>query len=426
MVTQCSWQASSQTRAGTSTTTPTSSPHCFAAYDANSDGALDHEEYSALCNDLSIDFTNSKDDFTLLCEHVNPTAHPGGMTTEGLRAVAGDLLEGNSSVIKNMVSAKHAKKSVLKKSCHMCAEKKVDEGVGLEEQLKIDRPAVLARLMSLWRGKEGDILDEMMENYKAPVEGEGKMMVLAAAAEELFKTKTEVYPGRNCVDLLNMALYTMAGPDIDAVMSFSGVPEYNEANHAEWEEYKTTHKDRNGAMFSAINWAMRMAAGDPTGSGEAWETVGKWIKTICLFMAMCERTPSQVKGVLSRGLAALPQVVIDSHNSLVAGSEVDWGAPSSCALDPTVAENYVNGAAANATKGSGGSVLFTITTNTRGIPLQRISKYPKEAEVLLAPMSSFRVFYRGAKQANSSIISIEMGCLGESTDAKYYAGAGHR
>eukprot|EP01064_Diplonema_japonicum_P030573 TRINITY_DN5225_c0_g3_i1.p1 TRINITY_DN5225_c0_g3~~TRINITY_DN5225_c0_g3_i1.p1 ORF type:complete len:735 (+),score=192.15 TRINITY_DN5225_c0_g3_i1:46-2205(+) len=392
----------------------------FTAYDENDDGALDHEEYSALCNDLSIESPNSQEDFTLLCEHVNKAPHKGGMTTEGLRAVAGDLLAGKADLINQLVSAKRAGKSVLRTSNQVNIDKMNEASKGAAQaSLKIDKHAVLRRLIKMWEAKKGDILDEMLANYKAPVEGEGKLLLLAEVARKLKEAKSTMYPNRNRIDLLNMALYTMAGPDIDMVMSYPGVPEYDEMNTAQWDEYKTTHKDRNGAMFSAINWAMRMASADPKGTGEAWDTVGKWIKTICLFMSLCGTMEAGVRGMLSRGLAALPQSVVDLHNGVVAGEEIVWGAPSSCATDPTVAENYVNGAAANATKGSGGSVLFSISSAQRGIPLQSISKYPKEAEVLLSPLSTFKIFYRGLRSAPNStdIVSIEMASFNSSNTA---------
>lgn len=117
------------------------------------------------------------------------------------------------------------------------------------------------------------------------------------------------------------------------------------------------------------------------------------------------------KGVLYRGLAGLPPHVREAHSKLAEGDEIQWAAPSSCAANPKISRDYVRGAAANATKASGGTVFFTIEQGTQsGLPLQDISKYPREAEVLLPPLTHFEVVHAtlGGKKLPEDTVSIRL------------------
>eukprot|EP01063_Lacrimia_lanifica_P009609 TRINITY_DN16552_c0_g1_i1.p1 TRINITY_DN16552_c0_g1~~TRINITY_DN16552_c0_g1_i1.p1 ORF type:complete len:2301 (+),score=750.59 TRINITY_DN16552_c0_g1_i1:377-6904(+) len=261
-----------------------------------------------------------------------------------------------------------------------------------------------------------------------------------------------------------MALYTMAGPDIDALMGFDGVPVYNSEDPTEWNDYlKKAGKARNGAIFSAINWASRTAlAPDLKQRDEAWVTLNKWLKYVGLLLALCadprgrgkgeqlwkkvnrkhatkvslgrlraavldneemtqifaelipkweqrsyddeigkeeflsffaEADPENHKEVtVARGIAGLPIEVIDAHENMLRGQEIHWPAPSSCAFDQHVSESYIKGEGANTLKASGGgSILFLISKASVGLPLQAISQYPKEAELLVPPLTTMEI-----------------------------------
>eukprot|EP01062_Namystynia_karyoxenos_P045257 TRINITY_DN33590_c0_g1_i1.p1 TRINITY_DN33590_c0_g1~~TRINITY_DN33590_c0_g1_i1.p1 ORF type:complete len:636 (+),score=119.88 TRINITY_DN33590_c0_g1_i1:60-1967(+) len=290
-------------------------------------------------------------------------------------------------------TAARAVARALRNSKGVCAEKQADGqgykgGVTAEAVLRAGNTLRLA-----YERKEGDVIDELACNLKAPEEieaGHAKPLVLAAAARHLHMTRGGAagLRGRSAVELLVLALYTMAGPDIDALMTYPDVPEHDPGDTRPWQRY-VTHKSptRNAAIFSTVNWAMRTAE---SGDEAALDTIRRWSKYLGLLHAFCCKGPGAPRP-LARGLAGLPREVVEKHARLQQGDMLHWAAPSSCALDPRVSESYVRGAAANAVKHGGGSVLFSIKGVRCGLPLQAISKYPGEAEVLLPPFTHFKV-----------------------------------
>ena len=316
------------------------------------------------------------------------------------------------------------------------------------------------KIVTEWHGKSCSILEELAENLIVP-NSEDPMKIIAEAAVDLHRTKGGAYPDRNMVELLVMGSYTMAGPDIDSLLKFDNVPIFESEAQDEWNTYCMAHKNRNGAVFGAINWAGRTAVSQISEQkSEAWGTIHKWVKYLGLLLALCSderggdgsvifdridvkncghvtkhqlrqhmRTHPAVRSrvgshsvdwdegpgtdiitrdeflaswkagdpassddlVLARGITGLPDEVYNAHKSMAIGSSLHWPAPSSCAVDPSVSEAYIRGDAANANKKAGKSILFRISGSKWGLPLQSISKYPKEAELLLPPLTSFTV-----------------------------------
>eukprot|EP01059_Diplonema_ambulator_P010341 TRINITY_DN20339_c0_g1_i1.p1 TRINITY_DN20339_c0_g1~~TRINITY_DN20339_c0_g1_i1.p1 ORF type:complete len:718 (+),score=161.18 TRINITY_DN20339_c0_g1_i1:44-2155(+) len=244
-------------------------------------------------------------------------------------------------------------------------------------------------LASTYHDKPGDLLDELANNLVAPKElntSSQKTQLLAVAAYHLHETKGRCYPSRSPLDLLVMSLYTMTGPDIDTLFTFSDVPDFD-TQREEWDAYGGRHPDRNKAIFSEINWAMRTATLPPNLADSAWQTLFKWCKYICVITGLSSIVGASPSTELARGLAGLPQWVVEKHRKLKKGDHINWPSPSSCALDRKVSEAYIRGDAANAVKAEGHSILFILRRMKWGIPLQDISKYPKESEVLVPPLS---------------------------------------
>eukprot|EP00659_Diplonema_papillatum_P019426 gene19426-29937_t len=300
---------------------------------------------------------------------------------------------------------------------HFCATLSEDEVVAFGK-----------RLAKEWRRKDGDLVDELCANLVAPPSAPSKLSVIAEAARFLADTKGGKYPQSNRLELLVMALYTMAGPDIDALMGFDHVPTYDEKNKGPWDQYNRSHsKSRNSAIFSAVNWAMRTAA-DPKKEGskeheEAWTVCRKWIKYIGLLVAICVgEDPNDTKSssssssadtpVVARGIAGLPPDIFEAHKRMKEKDIVSWPAPSSCAFDRSVSEAYIKGEAANANKSGGGSVLFLVSEARWGISLQNISKYPKEAEMLIPPFSKFKIKFKQVDSSMGDAVVLKMKCKG--------------
>ena len=243
--------------------------------------------------------------------------------------------------------------------------------------------AVAAFLAAQWEAKPGTVLDEVLANLDGPLEN--KVLIVAKAAQTLQAkvARHSGYKRHNLMELFVMTLYTMAGPDIDRLMGYPDAPDSDD------KEAWAAYKPRNSAMFSAVNSAMRAAASAETLNTSAWPgcDVQRWAKTIVLLIALANRDES---AATSRGLAGLPQTVMDTHLALRPGETLVWPSPSSTALDPHVARAYILGEANNATKTAGGVLLFELKVRC-GLHLQEVSKYPKEAELLLPPLCELAV-----------------------------------
>ncbi|KAJ9460494.1 hypothetical protein DIPPA_25264 [Diplonema papillatum] len=309
---------------------------------------------------------------------------------------------------------------IWKKTAGINVEKSKAQSATAEPEVDLAGAAV--RFRRLWKEKKDEttfrrftILDELVQNLKVPRmcdTPELKLLALAQAVHMLNKTKGEIAPRsvkgkkRDRLEVFVMALYTMAGFDIDRMLLFPGVPDPDE----DMDSYLQRHsKSRNSAPFREMNVSVRQAVlkVDETRehlleeSEKAWLVMGKWVKTIGLLYALCHDThpdPSMDGGgfaetcpSLFRGLAGLPEDVLLMHDRLKQGSTLHWPAPSSCAKDEEVATSYINGEFANASKSKGGTALYTVRDVRRGIPLSEISQYPQEAEILVAPFTTFKV-----------------------------------
>ena len=91
------------------------------------------------------------------------------------------------------------------------------------------------------------------------------------------------------------------------------------------------------------------------------------------------------KQTLYRGIVASWYDVMDEYP---VGTAFRWPSFTSTSNDKSVAVEFAMGLS---NRGSGGPVLFEIETATRGAPILRWSKYPKEGEVLLQPYQGFQV-----------------------------------
>eukprot|EP01062_Namystynia_karyoxenos_P039209 TRINITY_DN2852_c0_g2_i1.p1 TRINITY_DN2852_c0_g2~~TRINITY_DN2852_c0_g2_i1.p1 ORF type:complete len:708 (+),score=170.69 TRINITY_DN2852_c0_g2_i1:69-2192(+) len=282
-----------------------------------------------------------------------------------------------------------------------CEEKQKENRAAPSGKTAAEMAALAHWLVAEWHRKPGTVLDELLANLRAPEEIEAapelKVQVLALAAEHLAKNKGHHYRGACRIELVAMLLYTMAGPDIDALMTFADVPDYD-TQRAAWSAYQSEKSpQRNGAIFGAINWAMRTAGAPPPvpcpeGSDTAqFKELRRWVKYITLLLALASKEGGAASATLARGLAGLPDHIVAEHAALQKGAAFCWPAASSCAFDRSVSEAYIRGEAANATKQSGGGVLFLLRKARWGLHLQNISKYPKEAELLLPPLTEFVV-----------------------------------
>ena len=358
----------------------------ITAYSDEGSDTLSREDYEDLCRDtgLSDDFDAMKDKAT------------GMVTTRSLRRKADRLLQENEEVLREIALSKRAAKMTLQTSDEVCDAKAGGAAMPTLSSLQADLPAVAKRLSSAFTNKPKGVLEELCWNLVAPPHVD-KLLLLSEAAAQLARTKGGLYPGKCKVQLLLMVLYTMSGPDIDALMGYNDVPDYAKEKE-KWKAYTEENKDRNKALFSEVNGLMRGVADIAKCD---WRAVSRWVKCICHLHALCtsSRQTDCTRTPLSRGITGLPGSVVSAHTLLKPGDSFTWTAPSSCAVDPKIAVDYLMGNAANAqTPGSGGgakgerdSILFSVEGKIPALALSSISKYPKEAEMLVPPLSSLRL-----------------------------------
>eukprot|EP00756_Hemistasia_phaeocysticola_P053795 Hpha_TRINITY_DN29744_c0_g1::TRINITY_DN29744_c0_g1_i1::g.2662::m.2662 len=84
-----------------------------------------------------------------------------------------------------------------------------------------------------------------------------------------------------------------------------------------------------------------------------------------------------------RGLSGLPPERVQGHRKLRPGQFVGWVAPTGVSLDPRVAREFA--------KDRETSVLFQLRGVSEFIPLQEVSQYPDEKDLLIAPFSTWEV-----------------------------------
>eukprot|EP00659_Diplonema_papillatum_P003699 gene3699-5755_t len=270
--------------------------------------------------------------------------------------------------------------------------------------------------------READLLDEFSRNLRTrypPKSAAHKREVLVrfsygarvlAGRKEVIRLKKR-RPLLKSAELLVLWLYTAHGVDIDAFLGFE-VPAAGDVNgrRAYVKRYKTDAKCdgrlRNGCVFAEVNWALREIGGQgPAASAEAMDVARRWpVFIIVLRRAalLCQgafdlathnvpynpRSPSTASTVprLFRGFGGLPHGPFAGMTSVPKGAVLTWPAFTSCAVDRSVSLSYIDGSAANAAAKKGHAVLFEINDAVLGCPLQHISQYPEEKEVVLPPM----------------------------------------
>eukprot|EP00754_Rhynchopus_humris_P006072 Rhum_TRINITY_DN12971_c0_g1::Rhum_TRINITY_DN12971_c0_g1_i1::g.55714::m.55714 len=284
--------------------------------------------------------------------------------------------------------------NALRQSASVCKDKAADSTTPATF-VSPKAAQVLGRWIAReWRNKKGSVLTELVANLKSPLKD--KVVIVAKAGrllqervlhEQVGNPDTPM-AGLGKAELFVMSLYTMAAPDIDLLMGYTDAPSADE--QAAWDAYKP----RNEAFFRVVNSALRAAGTATHLRPDEWPfcDIRKWVKTIVLLSAVASVPRSAAAGALdlSRGLAGLPGHIVRDHAGLRRGDNLIWTAPSSCALDPSVSRSYIKGEAANAVKTSGGTLLFELRSSC-GLMLQTVSKYPREAEVLLPPLSCLRI-----------------------------------
>ena len=129
------------------------------------------------------------------------------------------------------------------------------------------------------------------------------------------------------------------------------------------------------------------------------------------FMHLLAKADPNAQGdLVARGITGLPEEVYQTHAAMGSHGELHWPSPASCAFDRQVSESYIRGEGSNANKKKGSSILFLVSGTTWGLPLQAISQYPKEAELLLPPLCTFSLTKTETKSSLGGALVMELKC----------------
>ena len=344
--------------------------------------------------------------------------------------------------VRKRQNADKSMEEVQKKS-DACDGSKILHATGGYSPLAGDRAAVLKEmtffgetLQKWYTEKQGDLLDELRTNLRVPTGGDASSAIAGLAFSlKSEHHETELYRHLNELELVVLRGYTQCPFDIDRDMGWPDAPppesayeeekakryreEYQKANTSwMWEEASGGRSYRNGSLYAAVCSALR-DQGPGGGRGEWSERLIKmWIKWIAT-LARVSSTDQPCQEVLWRGLGGggLTREIVERHQAFGSNEVLSWPAPSSASYNYEMSRSYAFGTAVNSTaklsEKRPGTLMFNMK-KAMGIPIQSISQYPKEQEVLLCPLSLFAVHNVTADASNpfDCGADIEMECLG--------------
>eukprot|EP01062_Namystynia_karyoxenos_P000706 TRINITY_DN10268_c0_g1_i1.p1 TRINITY_DN10268_c0_g1~~TRINITY_DN10268_c0_g1_i1.p1 ORF type:complete len:2135 (+),score=759.37 TRINITY_DN10268_c0_g1_i1:106-6405(+) len=291
---------------------------------------------------------------------------------------------------------------------------------GTSEEVSGDMQRFAQRLMEWYDRKPGTLMDELSANLRVPPDlGAADAVACIAAGLASQERLRKDYPNASPLELLVLRQYTQRPIDIDRDLGWADVPppaadaedpqlERSRADYEarytswDWAEERDGERCRNGSVFGPVCSAMRDQG--PGGQRRDWseKVLQRWIKWICTVSACCATrcgAPEPPAGdMLYRGLGGggVSEEVVAKHRALTPGGLLCWPALSSCSSDRAQSREYMLGTAANSTAAPNAQNPGTIFVRIRGaaphgLPLQQLSQYSREAELLLAPLVHFTV-----------------------------------
>eukprot|EP01059_Diplonema_ambulator_P004423 TRINITY_DN14121_c0_g1_i1.p1 TRINITY_DN14121_c0_g1~~TRINITY_DN14121_c0_g1_i1.p1 ORF type:complete len:1912 (+),score=565.61 TRINITY_DN14121_c0_g1_i1:33-5768(+) len=201
-------------------------------------------------------------------------------------------------------------------------------------------PSLLSELILMWFDKDGDVLDELMENLVLPDEASA-LAVLAHLSAVLADRHSD--QPRNWAEILVLVLLTLESYDIDRICLLSGTPPLL-STLAEKDEYVLrTEITRNASILHMLcmslgsmadyqhsatlaanaSKAKRAAMMEPYKASK--EVVGKWIKVLGLIIAMCEPHTTDLYKCATPAPGETERI-----NAIEEGMWGLWAAPSLC------------------------------------------------------------------------------------------------
>ena len=210
-----------------------------------------------------------------------------------------------------------------------------------------------------------NLLDEILDHVRCP-SGCTYSEVVRNQAALLYKSIPSVSQTHSPVETFILRLLSQGGADTDL---FLGFPEPSE-------------ESRNTSLYATLCQVMC----------SAWETISQggmlsyhdlsdsYSNLICYLFTAVEPIPSGV--TLFRPAVVTASAYTDLI-TLQPGQLYSWGAPAACTSDAEIAESVL--------EGEDEKVLFIIRGELYAVPVHIVSKYPREMEVMLPPLSVFEV-----------------------------------
>eukprot|EP00754_Rhynchopus_humris_P041932 Rhum_TRINITY_DN25477_c0_g1::Rhum_TRINITY_DN25477_c0_g1_i1::g.182193::m.182193 len=167
---------------------------------------------------------------------------------------------------------------------------------GDRERLMLDMAALARKTKRLWRGKRGDVVDELVENLAFP-DTPHPHVLLREVCDRIWERFGSQHPTKNSLTLALMLLYTQEIPDTDRLLLMDAPvwAEGSRPNRDRWDEYVADVLEDRTRQGGCIRAEMDAASGRLLGALHADDRESeydsehlclKWVKLYCVLAAL--------------------------------------------------------------------------------------------------------------------------------------------
>ena len=278
-------------------------------------------------------------------------------------------------------------------------------------------PYLLSELILLWYDKEGDVVDELMENLHLPSEATalGTLAQVASVLADVHSDET-----KNWAEIMVCVILCLEGAEMDATFLADGTPPTFSTAEARQDYINSVGTSRNTSVLPVLSAALAAMADYQLAASLAVQNastvrkaaltephraqkdiVRKWVKTLGMIIHLCQ----DQEGTLYRCSTPAPGET-DRVLSLETGPWCMWAAPSRAQSTPY----EVVGARESALK-----VNCVIKGLKHALDLTSFQRRHRPGDVspavLLPPLTAFLVGERTLSDNNLSVELLTRDCM---------------
>ncbi|KAJ9461134.1 hypothetical protein DIPPA_28914 [Diplonema papillatum] len=267
-----------------------------------------------------------------------------------------------------------------------------------------------------------NLVEEIIRCHRFPEGVTASEAVLCQALEvERVGSEAEGELGEGCrssLEALVLRLVSQEGPDSDRLFGFPDAPPPCQREFL-WTDYENhTRGKRNASLLSILcsvisddlnevaSLSPRRTPSPPRGASPRRPPgCSVPLESLChTFSYLCSAAEPLPKGTVLFRPCTTDLNTAAQLRRLAPGDTYSWACPAPCTLDRSVAISQLSADPAEAHT----NFLFAISGRLGGFAVSRYSQYPMEMEVLLPPLSVFRVV--GKQQEDEFCVVMLEGC----------------